>query len=147
MSLQKIQVIGNLTRDCQINNVQGKQVINISVACNEKYKNNEGTVVNKVSYYDAAYWTDKTAIATYLKKGTQVFIEGTPSVKIFTTQDGKQGANISIRVNSIQLLGSSNQNTPAPNTQSTNSSEQSFNTHLGSHSTELDNDAASDLPF
>lgn len=143
MSLQKIQVIGNLTRDCQINNVQNKQVINISVACNEKYKNNEGVVVNKVSYYDASYWTDKTAIATYLKKGTQVFIEGTPSVKTFTTQDGKQGANISIRVNSIQLLGSSNQNTPAPNTQPINSSEQSFNQHLGSHSTELDND----VPF
>jgi len=75
MALQKIQVIGNLTRDCVVNNVNSKQVINMSVAVNEKYKNQQGTEVNEVSYYDISYWTESMALAKYLVKGLQVYID------------------------------------------------------------------------
>jgi len=50
-------------------------------------------------------WTDRTGIAPYLKKGTQVYVEGTPDVRTYTTQDGRNGATLSVRVGSVQLLG------------------------------------------
>ncbi len=41
----------------------------------------------------------------YLKKGTQVYVEGTPDIRTYTTNDGRQGASLSLRVSSVQLLG------------------------------------------
>ena len=54
---------------------------------------------------DCAYWTDRTAVAPYLQKGTQVFVEGTPEVRSFTRNDGTAGASLSLRVREVQLLG------------------------------------------
>jgi single-strand DNA-binding protein len=81
----KLQVIGHLGRDCVVNNVNGKNVINFSVA--------------------HAYWTDRTAIAPYLKKGTQVYAEGTPDIRNYTTNDGRPGSSLSLRISTVQLLG------------------------------------------
>ncbi|MFX7098641.1 single-stranded DNA-binding protein, partial [Acinetobacter baumannii] len=66
-----------------------------------------------------AYWTDRTAIAPYLKKGTQVYVEGQPDVRTYTTKDGTNGATLSLRVVSVQLLGSRSNDQSANN--STNS--------------------------
>lgn len=101
-----MQVIGNLTRDAIVNNVSGKSVINFSVAHNEKYKNSNGEIVDKSVFVDCAYWTDKTAIAPYLKKGTQVYVEGQPEASKYDTKDGSLGVKLTLRVSSVQLLGS-----------------------------------------
>ena len=102
----KLQVIGNLGKDCIVNNVNGKNVINFSVAHTEKYRDAQGTPKERTTWVECAYWTDKTGIAPYLKKGTQVYAEGTPDVRTYTTQDGRQGAALSLRIVSVQLLGS-----------------------------------------
>jgi single-strand DNA-binding protein len=104
----KLQVIGNLGKDCMVNNVNGKNVMNFTVAHTEKYKDNTGAQKEKTIWVDCAYWNEKTAISPYLKKGTQVYVEGTPEVRTYTTQDGKSGASLSLRVQSIQLLGNRN---------------------------------------
>lgn len=101
----KLQVIGNLARDCVVNNVNGKNVINFNVAHNEKYKDQQGQQKDKTVWVDCAYWTDRTAIAPYLKKGTQVYAEGIPDIRTYTTNDGRQGATLSLRVSIVQLLG------------------------------------------
>ena len=106
----KLQVIGNLAKDCVVNNVNGKNVINFNVAHNEKYKDAQGVQKDKTVWVDCAYWTDRTGIAPYLKKGTQVFAEGTPDVRTYTANDGRQGATLSLRVNMVQLLGSRSEN-------------------------------------
>ena len=111
-----MQVIGNLTRDAIVNNVSGKSVINFSVAHNEKYKNSNGEIVDKSVFVDCAYWTDKTAIAPYLKKGTQVYVEGQPEASKYDTKDGSVGVKLTLRVSSVQLLGSKSD---APNSQPT----------------------------
>lgn len=64
----KLQVIGHLGQDATVNNVNGKSVINFSVAHSEKYKNKDGVEVNKSIWVSAAYWTDKINVAMYLKK-------------------------------------------------------------------------------
>jgi single-strand DNA-binding protein len=69
----KIQLIGRLGQDSIVNDVNGKKVVNFSVAHTEKYKNNQGGEVNKTIWVSCAYWTDKLNIANYLKKEYQVF--------------------------------------------------------------------------
>lgn len=101
----KMQVIGNLGKDCVVNTVNGKNVINFTVAHTEKYKDSQGNSQEKTTWVDCAYWTDRTAISPYLTKGKQVFVEGTPEVRSFTRQDGTGGASLSLRVREVQLLG------------------------------------------
>ena len=101
----KMQVIGHLGKDCLVNNVNGKNVINFTVAHSEKYKDNQGNMQEKTIWVECAYWTDRTAIAPYLVKGTQVFAEGQPEVRSFTRNDGTSGASLSMRVREVQLLG------------------------------------------
>ena len=101
----KIQVIGNLGKDCVVNQVNGKNVINFTVAHTEKYKDSQGNNQEKTTWVDCAYWTDRTAVAPYLQKGTQVYVEGTPEVRTFTRNDGTNGATLTMRVREVQLLG------------------------------------------
>jgi len=101
----KMQIIGNLGKDCVVNQVNGKNVINFTVAHTEKYKDSQGNSQEKTTWVDCAYWTDRTAIAPYLQKGQQVFVEGAPEVRSFTRNDGTAGASLSMRVREVQLLG------------------------------------------
>jgi single-strand DNA-binding protein len=107
----KIQLIGRLGQDSIVNDVNGKKVVNFSVAHTEKYKNNQGGEVNKTTWVSCAYWTDKLNIANYLKKGTSVYVEGKPEVKTYTDKNtGNILPQLSMRVSSIQLLSSQNSN-------------------------------------
>ena len=101
----KLQIIGNLGKDCVVNTVNGKNVINFTVAHTEKYTDSQGAKQEKTTWVDCAYWTDRTAISPYLTKGKQVFVEGNPEVRTFTRQDGTSGASLSLRVREVQLLG------------------------------------------
>jgi single-strand DNA-binding protein len=107
----KMQVIGNLGKDCVVNTVNGKNVINFTVAHTEKYKDSQGNNQEKTTWVDCAYWTDRTAIAPYLQKGQQVYVEGTPEVRSFTRNDGTAGASLSMRIREVQLLGRKGDNT------------------------------------
>ena len=102
----KLQLIGNIGKDAIVNNVNGKNVINFNVAHTERFKDAQGNQKDKTVWVDCAYWTDKTAVAPYLKKGTQVFVDGQPDVRTYTTGDGRNGASLTLRVASVQLLGS-----------------------------------------
>src|SRR6188474_3164551 len=102
----KMQIIGHLGKDCVVNTVNGKSVINFTIAHTEKYRDSQGASQEKTIWVDCAYWTDRTAVSPYLTKGTQVFVEGSPEVRSFTRQDGTAGSSLSLRVREVQLLGS-----------------------------------------
>ncbi|MGB3008670.1 MAG: single-stranded DNA-binding protein [Chitinophagaceae bacterium] len=108
----KMQVIGNLGKDCVVNTVNGKNVINFTVAHTEKYKDSQGAQQEKTTWVDCAYWTDRTAIAPYLMKGQLVFVEGQPEARSFQRNDGTPGSSLSLRVRDIQLLGGRKDSTP-----------------------------------
>ncbi len=119
----KLQAIGRIGKDCTVNNVNGKQVINFIVAHSEKYKDHQGNQQEKTTWIDCAYWTDRTAIAPYLTKGAQVYVEGQPEAKMYTGKDGSNGSKLSVRVFSVELLSSNKpqqqpaqQNQPAGST-------------------------------
>jgi single-strand DNA-binding protein len=102
----KLQVIGNLGKDCVTNTVNGKNVINFNVAHTEKFKDAQGNQKDKTIWVECAYWTDRTGVAPYLKKGTQIYAEGTPEVRTYPKNDGTTGVSLTLRVQSVQLLGS-----------------------------------------
>jgi single-strand DNA-binding protein len=101
----KMQIIGNLGKDCVVNTVNGKSVINFTVAHTEKYKDSQGNQQEKTTWVDCAYWTDRTALAQYLVKGKQVYAEGQPEARSFQRNDGTPGSSLSLRVRDVQLLG------------------------------------------
>ena len=103
----KLQVIGNLGKDCMVNMVNGKNVINFSVAHTERYRDSTGVQKEKTTWVECAYWTDRTAIADYLTKGRTVFAEGTPEADAYLNKEGQAAATLRMRVQSVQLLGTS----------------------------------------
>jgi single-strand DNA-binding protein len=109
----KALVIGHLGKDAALNTLSnGKTVINFSVAHSEKFKDAQGNDKTKTTWVECAYWTERTGILPYLKKGTQVYVEGQPEVKTFAKNDGSTGASFALRVGQVQLLGGNNQQGP-----------------------------------
>ncbi len=101
----KMQVIGHLGKDCQVNLVNEKNVMNFNVAHSEKYRDGAGEMKEKTLWVECSYWTDRTAVAAYLKKGTQVFVEGIPDVRSYTRNDGTPGVSLMLRIMGVQLIG------------------------------------------
>lgn len=101
----KLQIIGNLGKDCIVKEINGKNVINFSVAHSERYKDAQGNQKERTTWVECAYWTDRTAIAPYLTKGTTVYAEGTPEADGYTNKEGQAAATLRMRVQNIQLLG------------------------------------------
>ncbi|SDH29340.1 single-stranded DNA-binding protein [Mucilaginibacter gossypii] len=67
---------GRLTAKAEVNAVKGdKQVINFTVAINQKWKNKAGEKKEKTAFVDCAYWRN-SGIAEYLTKGAVVEISG-----------------------------------------------------------------------
>jgi single-strand DNA-binding protein len=101
----KLQIIGNLGKDCIMKEVNGKNVINFSVAHSERYKDAQGNLKERTTWVECAYWTDKTAVAQYLTKGRTVYAEGTPEADAYTNKEGQAAATLRMRVQTVQLLG------------------------------------------
>ncbi|CAN5713681.1 single-stranded DNA-binding protein [soil metagenome] len=145
----KLQVIGNLGKDCILNQVSGKNVINFSVAHTEKFKDATGTQKERVTWVECAYWTDRTGIAPYLKKGSQVYVEGTPEVRNYQKNDGTPGSSLTVRVQSVQLLGGKPDGQPTANgyaAQTSNNNAQDGNYTQVAAPAEV-NEQMDDLPF
>ena len=104
----KCNLIGHLGSDATLNNVSGKNVINMNVAHSETWVGNDGVKKQKTIWVECAYLSERTAIAQYLKKGTQVYVEGGIEAKTYQTKGGQTESKLVCRVMSIQLLGSGN---------------------------------------
>ena len=102
----KLQIIGNLGKDCIVKEINGKHVINFSVAHTERFKDAQGAQKERTTWVECAYWTDRTAIAPYLVKGTSVYAEGSPEADPYTNKEGQAAATLRMRVQNIQLLSS-----------------------------------------
>ncbi len=152
----KLQIIGNLGKDAIVNTVNGKTVINFSVAHKEKFKDGQGNLKEKTTWVECAYWTDRTAVAPYLKKGTLVYTEGSPEADAYTNKDNQPAATLRLRVLNVQLLGGNpnDNNNNQQNNSSTNfnqaapgnyNNQPAFNASPASHMSNMD--VADDLPF
>src|SRR3954464_13747114 len=102
----KLQIVGNLGKDCIVKEVNGKNVINFSVAHTERYKDSQGNQKERTTWVECAYWTDRTAVSQYLKRGQMVYAEGAPDADAYLNKDNQAAATLRMRVQSLQLLGS-----------------------------------------
>ncbi|MGN6530857.1 MAG: single-stranded DNA-binding protein [Ginsengibacter sp.] len=115
----KLQVIGHLGKDCIVKDVNGKTVINFSVAHSEKFKDASGAQRERTTWVECAFWTDRTAIAPYLVKGQLVYAEGAPDVDGYLNKENKPSATLRMRVRDIQLLGGRTDSANNPGSSST----------------------------
>ncbi len=137
----KLQIIGNLGKDCIVKEVNGKNVINFSVAHTERFKDSTGAQRERTTWVECAFWTDRTAISPYLKKGQLVFVEGSPEAEGYMNKENQAAATLRMRVRDIQLLGGRTDN----NQGSTNSNSSFSNTN-SPVAADME-EPADDLPF
>lgn len=107
--MKTISIIGNLTADCETNKTNDKTVINFSVAVNEKFVDKHGNKVNKVMFFKCAYWRkdeSKIKVAEFLKKGTYVYVSGSPDINVYMNTATEAAGNIKINVECVNLLKS-----------------------------------------
>jgi single-strand DNA-binding protein len=147
----KLQIIGHLGGDCTTNEVNGRTVINFNVAHSEKYKDAQGNLVDKTTWVRCAYWTDRSAISQYLKKGQLVYAEGSPEAEGYMNKENQAAATLKMSVFRIQLLGSKNDN-PGGSTQQNSSyqnssSSSSTTSNLNQNVAPTVEEPADDLPF
>ena len=142
----KLQVIGNLGKDCITNNVNGKTVMNFSVAHTEKVKDPQGNLKDKTIWVECAYWSERTGVAPYLKKGTQVYVDGTPDLRTYTKNDGTNGSSLSLRVITLQLVGGANKGENMAEAPSMGNSSYASQPKPASASNDI-NEPMDDLPF
>lgn len=90
MDLNKVMVIGNLTRDPEIRNVpSGDSVANLGIATNRVWTDNQGQKQQAVEYHNVVAWRKLADICgQYLKKGDKVYIEGRLQTRNWEGQDG-----------------------------------------------------------
>jgi single-strand DNA-binding protein len=143
----KLQIIGHLGTDCTTNEVNGKTVINFPVAHSEKYKDSQGNLVDKTTWVKCAYWTDRTALAQYLKKGQLVYAEGVPEAEGFLNKENKNAASLKLKVFQIQLLGSKNDNQGGSQPNSNYQNQMSNTTSNVNQPASTVEEPADDLPF
>lgn len=111
----KTELIGNLGADAVVRNVNGTNAIGFSVAHNETYKDSQGVKHEKTIWVNCTLWrTKETKLTEFLKKGQMVFVEGTPSVGVYTNREGQKVADFQLRVNRIELIGSRSDNNQQP---------------------------------
>jgi single-strand DNA-binding protein len=101
----KLQIVGNLGKDCIVKEVNGKNVINFSVAHTERFKDSQGNQKERTTWVECAYWTDRTAVSQYLTKGKMVYAEGSPEADAYSNKEGQPAATLRMRVQNLQLLG------------------------------------------
>ena len=104
--MNRITLIGNAGKDPEITTVKGdRKVAKFSLAVNEFSKNEKGEKVTNTTWFNCVAW-DKSGetLATYLKKGQKVFIEGRLSIREYE-KDQVKGKSIDVVVSNFVLLG------------------------------------------
>ncbi|MFB6454402.1 single-stranded DNA-binding protein [Chitinophaga sp. Hz27] len=100
----KLQLIGHLGRDAMMREVNGISVLNFTIAVNERFKNAAGVLQERTTWVDCSLW-ERNNMAPYLQQGTLVYVEGSPRVEGYISNNtGAIGGALRLRVQHLQLL-------------------------------------------
>ncbi|HUQ27380.1 MAG TPA: single-stranded DNA-binding protein [Usitatibacter sp.] len=107
-SVNKVIIVGNLGRDPETRYMpEGGAITNISVATTEKWKDKNGEMQEKTEWHRVAFFGKLAEIAgEYLKKGSQVYVEGRLQTRKWQDKDGQDKYMTEIVANQMQMLGS-----------------------------------------
>lgn len=90
MNLNKVMIIGNLTRDPEVRTTgNGANVTSFSVATSYVWTDQSGQKQEKVEFHNIVAWRKLADIcAQYLHKGSKVYVEGRLQTRDWVGQDG-----------------------------------------------------------
>ncbi len=105
MFLNKVFIIGNLTRDPELRTLpSGSPVATFGVATNRVWKNQNGEKQEEVQFHNVVLFGRQAEIAQqYLTKGSSVFLEGRIQTRTWDAQDGSKRSRTEIVAERMQL--------------------------------------------
>lgn len=110
-SLNKVMLIGNLTRDPEMRYTpQGTAVCTFGVATNRSWTTDSGEKKEDVEFHNVVAWNKLAEIcAQLLKKGRKVYVEGRLSTRSWQGQDGTQKQRTEVVINDMVILDKKDQ--------------------------------------
>ena len=108
-SVNKVILIGNLGRDPETRYMpNGEAVANVTIATTETWKDrNTGERQEKTEWHRVTFYRRLAEIAgEYLKKGSQVYVEGRLETRKWTDKEGKDRYTTEIIATDMKMLGS-----------------------------------------
>ncbi len=105
-SLNKVFLMGNLTRDPELRYIpSGQGVTNFTVAVNRVYNSQSGERKEEVSFIRVVVWGKMAENCNeYLKKGSPVFVEGRLQTRSWDAADGTKRSTMEVVALSVQFL-------------------------------------------
>ncbi|MBO73127.1 MAG: single-stranded DNA-binding protein [Flavobacteriales bacterium] len=142
--VNKVILVGNLGKDPEVKYLEnGTEVANFTVATSESYKDKEGRRIDQTEWHNVVVWRKLAEIAeTYLKKGSQIYLEGKLRTRSWEDQQGNKRYATEVVADTFTMLGKKEESQSSQNTQN------SF-TPSNNPTTSSDNklEEEDDLPF
>ena len=113
MSLNKVMLIGNVGKDPEVRYLEGNsasgsnaKVATFPLATSERYKDRNGEQHENTEWHNIVVWRGNAdVVERFVKKGTQLYIEGRIRTRQWTDQSGNKRYTTEIVADSLQLLG------------------------------------------
>src|SRR3989338_577049 len=108
-SVNKVIIVGNLGRDPEMRTFpSGDQVANVTIATTDKWKDKQSGEMKEATEWHRVVFNGRLAeiAGQYLRKGSQVYVEGSLRTRKWTDQSGVEKYSTEIRADQMQMLGS-----------------------------------------
>ena len=108
-SVNKVIIVGNLGRDPEMRTFpSGDQVANVTIATTDKWKDKQTGEMKEATEWHRVVFNGRLAeiVGQYLRKGSQVYVEGSLRTRKWTDQNGVEKYSTEIRADQMQMLGS-----------------------------------------
>jgi single-strand DNA-binding protein len=130
MSVNKVILIGNVGKDPEVRYLDNNlPICKMSLATSEVYKNKAGEKVTTTEWHNVILWRGLAEVAEkYVKKGSQIYIEGRLRTRSFEDKDKIKRYTTEIVADVLQLLGKRTDESGA-HSQAMNSGEPASNFH------------------
>ena len=108
-SVNKVIIVGNLGKDPEMRSFpSGDQVANVTIATTDKWKDKASGEMKEATEWHRVVFNGRLAeiVGQYLRKGSQVYVEGSLRTRKWTDQSGVEKYTTEIRADQMQMLGS-----------------------------------------
>ena len=107
MTLNKVMLIGNVGKDPEPRHLEnGTMIVTLTLATTERYKDRNGEVKEQTEWHNIVCWRNLAEIAEkYVRKGTQIYIEGKLRNRSWEDQNGNKKYVTEIVADNLRLLG------------------------------------------
>ena len=103
-------LLGRLGQDPEVKTLGETKVAKVSLATSEFYKDKSGNKVENTEWHNLELWDGLAKVAeSYLKKGSQIYVEGKIKTDKWETETGEKRSAVKIRVTSLTMLGGNQQ--------------------------------------